>query len=60
MASSHLLQKCKRSDPNGLWKKQEAWFESVLRAGGALDRSEIARWPYVNGMELIQENHEQL
>jgi hypothetical protein len=58
MASSHLLQERKRSDPNGLWQKQEAWLESVLKDGGALDRSEIARWSYVNGMELIQENHE--
>lgn len=55
MASSRLYQERERSDPKGLWKEEVKWSESVLRAGGALDSSEIARWSYVNGTEKSHE-----
>ncbi|KAL8654927.1 MAG: hypothetical protein Q9210_001202 [Variospora velana] len=55
MASSHLAQERKRSDPEGQWEKQEAWLDTILRNGGALDSSEIDRWLYVNGNESFPE-----
>lgn len=58
LASSHIRQERKRSDPDGRWEKEEAWLDSVLRAGGALDASEINRWMFVRGGELDQDFQE--
>ncbi|KAL9597960.1 MAG: hypothetical protein Q9219_004791 [cf. Caloplaca sp. 3 TL-2023] len=52
LTASQLLQERKRSDPHGHWEKEEAWLDGILRNGGALDRSEIKRWQYINGEEV--------
>lgn len=49
MTTSHLRTERARSDIHRHWEKEEAWFDGLLRNGGALDSSEIERWRYVRG-----------
>lgn len=47
--TSHLRKERARSDIHRHWEKEEAWYDGLLRHGGALDSSEIERWRCVRG-----------
>lgn len=48
MVSLHLRNERVRTDTTH-WEAEQAWYDGILRNGGALDSSQIERWRYSRG-----------
>lgn len=44
-----------RSDPDGKWRKEQEWADSIMDNGGALDREDFARYFRSQGFEILED-----